>query len=526
MGVLDEDSYFATDGAGMKLVANCYQPMLDGFPYSINRVAMFHETVDDADCGGSDPGDRPQTSEIGRGRPLASNSLLLETWQHRYAAIGRCNSAIESLGKPDLKLVSGGEPVPQGTISRYLSEVKFLRAWYYFDLVNTFAGVPVIVSTLPPSERPPRGSLEDIRTQLYADLDDAIADPNLPASKNLPNAELGRATKDAAKTLKARIAMFFAGLMAQGKMQGDAAAEYAIAKQTAGDIINGSGLSLMPDFRDLYRGSYEAGPRSSESIFTVLRTYKPEIGFGGDAFCIMNVGRNSVGGWGGCCPTRDLAAAFEINDPRKQFTIISDGDIFPDAVGGEEVHNYRGYYNDYNLQHSRKAFVPQSFRNARDLTRSNWVPYWMRYSEVLLIYAEANLQTGGSKAESAEKLNQVRRRAFVTTSTKDEEAVYRKFGEDLTPVDEATFNAQYAVKESDDLLKAIKHERRVELALEGLRLYDLVRWGEYASTMQAFYKKYGFADKGINAGENSWPFPIPQAEIDRSNGALVQNPNY
>ena len=75
-------------------------------------------------------------------------------------------------------------------------------------------------------------------------------------------------------------------------------------------------------------------------------------------------------------------------------------------------------------------------------------------------------------------------------------------------------------------MEAIKKERRTELALEGFRLYDLIRWNEYAPTMKAFHSKYGFADKGINAGENSWPFPIPQSEIDRSNGVLVQNANY
>ncbi len=525
-GVLDENTYYTTDDAGMKMVTNCYVPLRDGFAYSINKIAIGSESVDDADCGGSDPGDRPQTAEIGRGRPLASNPLLLETWQHRYKGIGRCNAAIEGLSKEGLQLVSGGQPVPQATISRYIAEVKFLRAWYYFDLVNTFAGVPLVISTLPPSERPPRSTLEEVRTQLYKDLDEAIADANLPSASQLPASETGRASKEAAKTLKARAAMFFAGLMNQGKMQGDVIAEYAIAKQLSGDIISGSNLSLLPDFQDLYKGDYITGQQSKESIFTVETDYKPEIGMGGDAFAIMNVGRNNVGGWGGCCPTRDLTAAFEVNDPRKVFTAISDGDIFPTAAGGEEVHNYRGYNNDYNLQHSRKAFVPQAYRLNGDLMRSKWAPYWMRYSEVLLIYAEANLQSGGNKTETVKYLNQVRHRAFVTTSKTDESAIYRKLADGLTPVDDATFTSQYAVKESDDLLKAIKHERRVEFALEGLRLYDLVRWGDYTSVMQAFYKKYGFADKGINAGDNSWPFPIPQAEIDRSNGALEQNPNY
>ena len=525
-GTLTEDSYFKTDDAGMKIVANCYQPMLAGFPYSINKVATGSESVDDADCGGSDAGDRPQVSAVGKGRPLASNALLSETWDNRYEGIGRCNAGIEDLSAEGISLTSGGETVSAGTISRYISEMKFLRAWYYFDLVNVFKEVPLVVATPDPSDRLAKASVEDIRTQLYADLDAAIADDNLPRAIDLSADELGRVSKDAAYALKARIAMFFAGLMSQEKMEGDAGAEYLLAKNAAAEVINTGGLSLLPDYQDLYRGDYEAGPQSRECLFTALTTYLPDIGMSTDAFSIMNVGRNNVGGWGGDCPTRDLASAFEPGDPRKIFTIISDGDIFPTLSGGEEVHNYQGYYNDYNLQQSRKAFVPQAYREDGDLQRSKWTPYWMRYSEVLLIYAEATLQSGGSPAEVVNSINEVRHRAFVTTSKKDESAIYRKFEADLSPVDETTFMAQYAVRESDDLLEAIKHERRVELALEGLRLYDLIRWGDYATTMKAFYQKYGFADKGINAGDNSWPFPIPQSEIDRSNGALVQNSNY
>src|SRR5690606_33505074 len=188
---------------------------------------------------------------------------------------------------------------------------------------------------------------------------------------------------------------------------------------------------LLPDFQDLFRGDYNVGPYSEESIFPVLRSYLPAINFGGDAFAIMNVGRNNVGGYGGNTPTRDLASEFEDEDPRKMFTIISDGDIFLNSTGGEEVHNYRGYYNDFNLQHSRKAFVPQQYRVQGNLLRSNWGPYWIRYSEVLLVYAEALLKTNSSTTDVAKYINEVRRRAFVTTSKIDEPAVFRKFQEGL-----------------------------------------------------------------------------------------------
>jgi hypothetical protein len=525
-GVLDETDYFKTDGAGLKLVTGCYQPMQDGWGYTVNKVAIGDESVDNADAGGSDPGDRPQTTEVGRGRPLSSNPLLFETWSNRYRGIGRCNIALDALKREGSNLVENGAPLPSEALARYFAEIKFLRAWYYFDLITVFKEVPLLVAVEDPSTRKGKASIEELRNQLYIDLDEAIAEPNFPRSSELPDNETGRATKDAAYTLKARAALFFAGLMEQGKMEGDALGEYLIAKEMAGEVVNNGQLHLLPDFQDLFRGDYQVGPFSKECIFGVLRKFDPAFSLAGDPFAIMNVGRNNVGGWGGNTPTRDLAAAYDPADPRKMFTIISHNDIFKTSSGGEEIHNYRGYFNDYNLQQSRKAFVPQAYRQQNDLQRSNWQPYWIRYSEVLLIYAEAIIRTGGNHAEALNYLNEVRHRAYVTTSKVDEPAIYRLFATGLKAIDEATFASRYAIKTSDDILQAIKKERRFELALEGFRLYDLIRWGEYANTMKAFHQKYGFADKGRDASENSWPFPIPQIEIDRSNGVLVQNSNY
>lgn len=525
-GVLDETDYFKTDGAGLKLVTSCYQPMQDGWGYTVNKVAIGDESVDNADAGGSDPGDRPQTTEVGRGRPLSSNPLLFETWSNRYRGIGKCNIALDALKREGSNLVENGVPLPGEALARYFAEIKFLRAWYYFDLITVFKEVPLLTAVETPATRKAKARIEELRTQLYTDLDEAIAEPNFPRTSELPSTETGRATKDAAYTLKARAALFFAGLMEQGKMEGDAQNEYLIAKEMAGEVVKNGQLSLLPDFQDLFRGDYQIGPFSKECIFGVLRKFDPAFGLAGDPFAIMNVGRNNVGGWGGNTPTRDLAAAFDPTDPRKMFTIISHNDIFKTSSGGEEVHNYRGYFNDYNLQQSRKAFVPQAYRQQNDLQRSNWQPYWIRYAEVLLIYAEAIIRTNGNTAEALSYLNQVRHRAYVSTSKIDEPAIYRLFAAGLKTMDEETFTSDYAIKASDDILRAIKQERRFELALEGFRLYDLIRWGEYASTMKAFYEKYGFADKGRDASENSWPFPIPQIEIDRSNGALVQNNNY
>lgn len=525
-GVLNEEEFFKTDGAGLKLVTSCYQPLADGWGYTVNKVAIMDESVDNADAGGSDPGDRPQTTEVGTGRPLASNALLNETWSNRYRGIGKCNQALEGLIKQGDNLIQNGVKLPKEVLARYIAEVKMLRAWYYFDLVTVFKDIPLIVNVEEPTVRKAKSPIEDIRTHLMKDLDEAIAEPSFPRRSQLTTAEAGRLSKDAALAIKARAALFFAGLMEQSRMKGDAKAEYELAKSAAQNIITQGNLGLLADFNDLFRGDYKIGPFSSECIFGVLHQYDPAFGLGGDPFAIMNVGRNNVGGWGGDTPTRDLASSFEPADPRKMMTIISHNDIFKTSTGGEEVHNYKGYFNDFNLQQSRKAFVPQQYRQNNDLQRSNWQPYWIRYSEILLIYAEAMMKLGGNVNDALDKLNQVRHRAFVTTKKVDEPAVFRLFGQNLKVINEQEFQRNFAVKPSADVLEAIRQERRHELALEGFRLYDLIRWGTYATTMKAFHTKYGFANKGRDASDKSWPFPIPQVEIDRSNGLLAQNENY
>lgn len=525
-GVLDQSEYFRTDGAGLKLLTSCYQPMLDGWGYTVNKIAIGDEIVDNAGAGGSDPGDRPQTTEVGRGRPLTSNTLLFETWANRFKGVGNCNIALQGFEKEGHNLIQDGDPVPEETVKRYIAEIKFLRAWYYFDLITVFKEVPLIVGVEESSTRKEKASLTALREQIYKDLDEAIAESNLPRRSALTSTETGRVSKDAALALKARAALFFAGLMEQNILSGSAQEEYRLAKDAAGEVVKNAELSLLPDFQDLFRGDYEVGPFSDECILGVMRKYDPAFGLNGDTFAIMNVGRNNVGGWGGNTPTRDLAESYDSADPRRMFTIISHNDVFKTSTGGREIHNYRGYFNDFDLQHSRKAFVPQQYRQDNNLERSNWQPYWIRYAEVLLVYAEAIIKSGGSDAEALPYLNEVRKRAFVTTAKTDEPAIFRLFGEDLKPITVTEFNTTYAIKISDDVLEAIKNERRHELALEGFRLYDLIRWGTYAPTMKAFYQKYGFADKGRDASERSWPFPIPQIEIDRSNGVLVQHENY
>lgn len=528
---INEDGYYNTPDAAFKAVTNCYANMIPygDWDYYLNRIEIGSNITDDADAGGSDANDRADTKNIATGRPLTSNGELLNTWTRRFTGISRCNSAIEGITKATSLVAANGSIVSEETKSRYIAELKFLRAWYYFDLVSTFGSVPLITETPVPTQLPVKAPIEDLRTQIIKDIDECIADPNLPINVNA--SEYGRISKYVAHAFKARVCLFFAGLAEKGKITGDAQADYTQALNAAKEVYDSHVFSLVADYQNLFRGDYfagtHAGELAQECIFTILRKYVPGYMDIGYCTAVMYAGRGEIGGWGGNCPTLDFSQSFDPRDPRKLFSVIESGDIFPNVDGKQIVHTYKGYDN-IHLQQSRKAFVPDKFRNGYSLgdIRSDWTPYYIRYADVILMYAEALLKTGGNKQQVADLINEVRHRAFVSTTKKDDEATFRNAEATLIPIDDPYFQTNLAVKANDDLLLALKNERRWELGLEGYRFLDLLRWGDYVPVMNAYNAKQPYANKGKLVTDKSWPFPIPQTEIDIANGALTQNENY
>ena len=527
-GSFDEETYYGTKDAGYKVVTWCYKPMDEHWTYQTMRFDIGNQIFDDADKGGSDAGDRLDIALIGTGKPLPTNSNLNDLWSHRFNAIGQCNIALDNLTKEGLQLIdASGNYVPEGTKSRFISEVKFLRAWYYFDLVSVFGGVPLLTTTPDASEKSSltRATIEEIRTQMLKDIDDCISDTNIPEASGLPGSEMGRVTSDVALAFKSRVCLFFAGLMEHNKMTGDANAEYGLTRDAAKTVIQKNYFGLVDDFQVLFRGDYVEGINSNECIFTIVRNYDPSYSLSGSVVPQMNTGRGSAGGWGGDVPTKNLVAEFETGDPRLLFTVIQSGDIYPNKSGENVVHNYTGYDNVHGY-HCRKDFVPSIYRmNGEDLMSTRWTLYLIRYAEVLLNYAEALHKTNGSDQEVADILNMIRERAFLTTSRTDEAARMRQLV--IPEVTQETFDSDYKVQPGDDLEKAIRHERRVELAMEGFRFNDLIRWNNYVEIMQAYSSQpYANGNKGKQVTANTWPYPIPQTEIDRTSGSITQNTGY
>jgi len=515
LGSLDEDTYLSTEDAGFKLLVNCYTPILDQWNYQTMKFDLGDQLTDDFSKGGSDAGDRSTITELTRGNPQASNTLITDLWFHRYrTAIANCNVLL-NLVTPETQLIeTGGALVPEAKKRRWIAEGHFLRAFYYYDLATIFGNIPIIEELLNAIDKDEivKSDRETVKAFILSDLGKAINESNLPSVTELSSSELGRVTKEAARAFRARVYMFFG--------------DYESARADLQAVINTGYYDLVDDYEDLFN-STEKGYKSKEAVFITLRSYIPTY-TSGSVCPQMNVGRGAAGGWGGECPTNDLVSEYEVGDPRLVHTVMSTGDIFTKPDGTDELHDYSGYDN-FPQQHSRKQYLDWDRRPTGSLIDTDWTFYHIRYADVLLMYAECLLETGGDKQEVVNILNRIRYRAFVTTSPVDTYAKHRKFNvPESERVTEAIFNEKYKVKLTDDLRAALRHERRVELAGEGLRLYDLLRWGTFTSTMQAFGKTAEgiYSGAGTMVSDKTWPYPIPQTEIDYIGGALTQNDNY
>lgn len=345
--------------------------------------------------------------------------------------------------------------------ARLIGESKFLRAEYYFRLVRMFGGVPLI-DKVPEIENEEdinaaynRVSKEDIYAFIISDLNDAVA--SLPVSYS--SADLGRATKGAALTSLAKVNMYL----------GNWQQVYDLTNE-----VMGLGYSLTPEYEDIWK---EIGENNSESIFEIQgRGETPNKGVQG--YFVTQGARGAGGwGWGFNTPTEDLTNSYEEGDKRKDATIIFRGETLWDGLLVAETVS--------NPRYNQKAYVSKTMEtfNGGDW-ESNKNVRILRYAEVLLMNAEAAFNVGG---DVKTPLNLVRNRAGLENL------------ENVTLLD-------------------IWKERRLELAFEHDRYFDLVRQGRAGQVLRAHGKN--FVD-----GKHEL-FPIPQAQIDLSKGQLMQNPGY
>lgn len=404
----------------------------------------------------------------------ASNGILGTYWDFNYSIIHDCNSVIDTLQKinnPELYSLE--------------AEAKFFRAYCYFNLVRAWGDVPLIDFKITDASQ--ANIAKSPASEIYQLIDEDLtfATANLPTSWE--SKYTGRLTWGAARSLHARTYMMrnqWANMLAASK-----------------EVINSGIYNLNTPVDQVFT---DAGENCGESIFELQCTAtaaKPSSTDIGSQFCQVQGVRGSGDwnlGWGWHMATKELGTAFEDGDPRKDATLLyfrKPGEAITEAntnkpYGESPVSEAMGAY------FNKKAYTSPSMR-AKYSKEGFWVNIRIiRYPDVVLMAAEAANETGNT-ADALKYLEMVRAHARGASTT-------------ILP--------KVTTEDQVELRTAIQHERRVELALEPDRFYDLVRWGTAATVLHAAGKTKYEAKHAL--------LPVPQTEIDKSNGVLTQNPNY
>ncbi len=480
-GLTDEADFYKTDDQALAAVVSAYD-MLQSMYAKDWTSAWFLKVTPGGEISNPDD-DQPHYYELMTFTHTAENSVISAVFREIYFGIYRANKVLERV-EPDSDVK---------TIVR--AEAKFLRALYYFDLVTLWGEVPLVTTVLAGGEyAQPKNSVTEIWAQIESDLSEASQDLLLRSEmiSRFGNAHLFRATKGAAQALLGKAYLF------QEK--------YDLASAQFESVIASGEYDLVDDFSTILKKETEFG---IESLFEI--SYSTEEGHTwangtfpwgngrrqenmihwqlagprGDGY--FNGGTTGlINGWGFAYPTQSIYDAFKAEDlVRRQASIMSEAELI--AKGGSmrfngELHRANpGFIRlKYGTWLSETNEATQAELNYGTNIRL------IRYADVLLMAAEAYHKSSQyTDAQALTELNKVRVRA------------------DLTPLSEFSI-----------AMEDIRYERTAELAFEGHRFLDLVRWGLASEVLGA---------KGYQARHRY--LPIPQFELD-INPNLEQNPDW
>ena len=436
-----------------------------GFPF----VGAVSIRSDDADKG-STPGDSPDQIAMDEFSSLtATNGLVDPLWTGYYANINAANLVLQQVGYDSLNKIDAATKI------RAQAEAKFIRGYSYFTLVRLFGKVPIIDTVLTVSgANTPQSDVATVYAFIEKDLQFAAA--NLPIT--WPATFIGRATSGAANGILAKAYLY--------------EQKWALAQSTALTVINSQVYNLNVPYSKIFTTE---GQNSSESVFEI-QNYA-DANHQTDYGCQYAEGQGVRGsgqfdfGWGFNVPSSTLDNAYEPGDPRKASTFLYCPSTSPTIYGELLPAEPNPIYN-------MKVYTDPAKRAAVGNLHAYWVNVRiLRYADVVLIAAEAANELGDTTS-AKNFVNQVRARARGGNNS---------ILPDVVAVSQANMRS------------LIQQERRVELAMEHERFFDIVRWGIVAAAEQAAGKT------GFVSNKNEL-LPIPQAEIDLSKGVLKQNPGY
>ena len=404
-------------------------------------------------------------------------------------------------------------------------EARFLRAYYYFLLVRSFGGVPLITANLDANEAntQPRVSSDEIFQFIISECA-AIQDLIVKDYSDLGNLQLksknetGRANNLAVLALKARAALYYASPLFNATGDKERWHQAALANKELIDECKGRGMKLTNDYGSLFQ---KDNWQNSEECIFVRRIVSATNTFEKYNFPI---GLENAGG--GNCPTQNLVEAYEEGDIRLEATVAQNGEQWPNNT----LETFIGGANGQPIAYATptgyylKKYVNKSLTiGASNATteRHHWVMF--RLGEFYLNYAEAMLNYTGGGYETASGLSMTAAQAVNVVRTR---AKLANIAADLSA-------SQFAER--------LENERFVELAFEGHRFYDLRRWkkagdAKYRTikTMQITKNADGTFNYNVQTDaqtrsywdDKMYLFPIAQSEILKSGGALTQNPGW
>jgi hypothetical protein len=466
------NSYYATEDQAYAALVATYDILRKNAGGFENMITMMNAGSDDNFSGGGNSSDGAGIQSFSN-FTITSNTVPGSYWNDHYQGIFRANILLQKL--PGITMDAAKK-------TRMVAECKFLRAMYYFNLVRLFKNVPLLLQPLTTTEiytvtqAPPA----DVYTQIEKDLTEAI--PALPNSAT--GGEAGRITKGAGQALLGKVLLY----ENKGAL---AAVQLALVNGVTPGQPNQYGNRLLTNFADLWKFTNKF---NSESILECLHTNQAnsDWGFWGSGADEGNSVNQMVGprsysrpaastapdipsGWSFNTFTQDFYDAIK-TDPRFATTVF-DMKALKAAGQADYIEGY------LNTGYFINKFIPRrsDIRTGGGAQELNYQQndYIIRLADTYLLEAEA---LGGTGARAQSLLDAVRGRVGLPS----------------VPVS----------------ITAIKNERRLELAGEGHRFFDLVRWGDATAKL---------ASRGFVAGKNEI-FPIPARELQGTR--LVQNPHY
>ncbi len=461
------------------------------FKLATNNLYFSLETFNTLDIQSDLAYDVPNSVSNGTYQVAENDSR----WTNAYVYIRRCNKIIAKAAESPIA----------SELKQSVGEAKFFRAYNYWTIYKLFGEVPLVTSELDIDDAAlyaPRATRKETVDFIIQDLTDAAAD--LPNQEDLPSGDVGRITKGAANSLKARVALF-EGTWGKYRGDGNANAYLDIAIQSATTVMNSSTYSLFTDEGEQsYRYLFiEEGDDASETILD--RRYQMQI---------ASYNFPGVVGEGHLLPTKKLAdmylcmdglpitqsssfkgydetgSEFQMRDPRMTMTIVVPGTAIPQCWYPEPAEAWPFYpQRNANTGYTTYKFLSEDpASNESPGLGYGYDRHILRYAEVLLIYAEASFERNGAITDDDlnKSINLIRQRAGMPWLTNG-----------------------FVNANGLDMKEEIRRERTVELALEGFRYDDLRRWKTAEDELPT-------AVKGIKIVGTPWANPIVVEGQDRN----------